>query len=158
MISISAGHSIISAVTVNGPFTFKLTFLIPSASIRTLIPLTLSIISVKSSLTPGIEENSCSTPCTCKDVIALPWREDNRILLKALPKVTPYPLSRGSAIIVAVNSGLLSCLTSNLDGFISSFQFFSIMMTLYKVRLNFSLYIIKLFYVFLAYIHYVVLE
>ena len=52
------GHSIIAAVTVEGPSTFKLIFLTPSKSILTFIPFTFKIISVRSSLTPGIDENS----------------------------------------------------------------------------------------------------
>ena len=46
------------AVTVEGPSTVKFIFFTPLKSNFTLIPLTFKIISVRSSLTPGIEENS----------------------------------------------------------------------------------------------------
>ncbi len=55
----------------------------------------LRIISVTSSTTPGIVENSCSTPSILIDVIAYPSREDNNTLLKALPIVRPNPGSKG---------------------------------------------------------------
>ena len=58
IISTSEGHSIIPAVTVEGPSTVKFIFFTPLKSNFTLIPLTFKIISVRSSLTPGIEENS----------------------------------------------------------------------------------------------------
>ena len=58
IISTSGGHSIIPAVTVEGPSTFNWIFLIPSKSILIFIRLTFNIISVRSSLTPGIDENS----------------------------------------------------------------------------------------------------
>ena len=74
-------------------------------------------MSVTSSLTPLIEENSCKTPSICMAVIAEPCIEDKRILLKEFPIVRAYPFSRGSAIrVVIVLSSLLFIF--NLLGFI----------------------------------------
>src|SRR5690606_16466362 len=53
------------------------------------------MISVTSSTTPAIVENSCSTPSIFTDVMAYPSRDDKRTLLSALPTVNPYPGSRG---------------------------------------------------------------
>ena len=54
------------------------------------------MISVTSSLTPGIVENSCRIPSILIDVTAAPGSELRRILLMLFPSVIPYPLSRGS--------------------------------------------------------------
>ena len=62
-------------------------------------------MSVTSSRTPGIEENSCSTPSMWMAVTAEPWREESRIRRSALPRVMPKPRSRGSTMIVASRSG-----------------------------------------------------
>ena len=56
----------------------------------------LRINSVTSSLTPVTVENSWRTPSILTDVVAAPGKDDNKILLRALPKVIPYPLSSGS--------------------------------------------------------------
>jgi len=53
------------------------------------------MMSVTSSMTPLIEENSWSTLSTLILVIANHSKEDNNILLKALPIVIPNPGSRG---------------------------------------------------------------
>ena len=53
------------------------------------------MISVTSSITPGIVENSCSTPSILIDEIAYPYREESNTLLKALPIVSPKPGSNG---------------------------------------------------------------
>jgi hypothetical protein len=47
------------------------------------------MISGISSKTPGIVENSCCTPLILMLVTALPSIEENKTLLKELPKVTP---------------------------------------------------------------------
>ena len=44
-------------------------------------------MSVTSSLTPLIEENSCNTPSICIAVTAAPWIEDNKFFLKEFPIV-----------------------------------------------------------------------
>ena len=54
------------------------------------------IISVTSSLTPCTVKNSCSTPSILTDVGAAPGSDDKSILLRAFPRVIPYPLSNGS--------------------------------------------------------------
>ena len=51
--------------------------------------LTLRTISVTSSLTPGMVENSCWTPAILMEVAAVPGSEDSRIRLRELPKVVP---------------------------------------------------------------------
>ncbi len=53
------------------------------------------IISVTSSTTPLIVENSCSIPSIRSEVIAKPSNEDSNTLLKALPTVKPNPCSNG---------------------------------------------------------------
>ena len=53
------------------------------------------MISVISSSTPLIVENSWSTPLTFTPTIAVPSKDDNKTLLKALPTVTPKPCSKG---------------------------------------------------------------
>ena len=53
-------------------------------------------MSVTSSLTPSIVENSCNTPLILIEVIAVPCKEESKTLLRALPSVVPKPFSRGS--------------------------------------------------------------
>ena len=81
-------------------------------------------MSVTSSRTPAIVENSCSTPSICAAVIAAPCSEDSSTRRSALPSVTPKPRSSGSATIVASRSGRCPGSTSSLGGLISSCQFF----------------------------------
>ena len=52
-----------------------------------------------SSLTPSIVLYSCEIPSIATSVTAAPGIDDNKILLRALPKVCPKPLSRGSNVI-----------------------------------------------------------
>ena len=51
--------------------------------------LTFKTISVTSSRTPLIDENSCKTPSIWIAVTAVPLIDDNNILLKEFPKVSP---------------------------------------------------------------------
>ena len=53
-------------------------------------------IAVTSSITPSNFWNSCATPSIFTLVMASPGNDDNITLLKALPKVVPKPLSKGS--------------------------------------------------------------
>ena len=53
-------------------------------------------ISVTSSFTPGMVENSCWTPAILMVVGAVPGSEESMIRRRALPSVVPYPRSRGS--------------------------------------------------------------
>ena len=53
----------------------------------------LRIISVVSSSTLGMVENSCSIPSILIEVTAAPGRDDSNTRRRELPKVVPYPLS-----------------------------------------------------------------
>ena len=53
---------------------------------------------------------------------AVPRIEDNKIRLKELPNVSPYPFSKGSANILAYDLSSLN-LMSSLEGLINAFQF-----------------------------------
>ena len=85
--------------------------------------LIFKIISVTSSITPGIEENSWVIPSTLIEVTAAPLIEDSKTLLSIFPKVCPYPLSSGSATNSALVKLSLSLRNSIFLGLISSFQF-----------------------------------
>jgi hypothetical protein len=54
-------------------------------------------ISVTSSTTPGMVENSWRTPSIRTAVMAAPVIEERRIRRRALPTVIPYPRSNGWA-------------------------------------------------------------
>ena len=60
-----------------------------------LICFKFKMISMTSSITPRMVENSCSTPAILTCVIANPSNEDNNILLNELPIVCPKPGSNG---------------------------------------------------------------
>ena len=81
-------------------------------------------MSVMSSRTPAIDENSCSTPSIWIAVIAAPWSDDSRTRRSALPSVMPKPRSSGSATIVALAVGSAPGSTSSWFGLMSSCQFF----------------------------------
>ena len=55
------------------------------------------MMSVASSTTPGIGENSWSTPSILTAVIAAPSIEDSSTRRSALPMVVPNPRSNGCA-------------------------------------------------------------
>ena len=112
------------AVTVPGPCFFTTMRLGPSPCILMAMSLMLRTMSVTSSRTPAIEENSCSTPSMCTDCTAAPCSEDNRMRRSALPSVTPKPRSSGSATTVATRRASLPAATCSLFGLISSCQFF----------------------------------
>ena len=71
--------------------------------LTTMIPLfkdvglRMNMMSVVSSTTPGIEENSCRTPSILTAVIAAPSIEDRRIRRSPFPMVVPNPRSIGWA-------------------------------------------------------------
>ena len=92
------------AVTAPGPCFFTTMRLGPSPCILIAMSLMLSTMSVTSSRTPAIEENSCSTPSMCTDCTAAPCSDDSRMRRSALPSVWPKPRSSGSATTVA-NAG-----------------------------------------------------
>ena len=104
-----------------GPFTSNINFLGSSDITCIDNDLTLRTISVTSSLTPLMEENSCNTPSICIAVMADPCIEERRILLNELPMVKAYPFSKGSAINVVKDLSSLLCIFSLL-GLIKSFQ------------------------------------
>src|SRR5499427_1279051 len=112
------------AVTVPGPCFFTTMRLGPSPCILIEMSLMFSTMSVTSSRTPAIEENSCSTPSICTDCTAAPCSEDNRMRRNALPSVTPKPRSSGSATTVATRAASPPTDTWSLFGLISSCQFF----------------------------------
>ena len=85
------------AVTVPGPCFFTTMRLGPSPCILMAMSLMLRTMSVTSSRTPAIEENSCSTPSIWTDCTAAPCSEDSRMRRSALPSVRPKPRSSGSA-------------------------------------------------------------
>ena len=93
------------AVTWPGPFFFTTMRLGPSPCILMAMSLMLSTMSVTSSRTPAIEENSCSTPSIWTDCTAAPCSEDSKIRRSALPSVKPNPRSSGSATSVASRRG-----------------------------------------------------
>ena len=123
------------AVTVPGPCFFTTMRLGPSPCILMAMSLMLSTMSVTSSRTPAIEENSCSTPSICTDCTAAPCSDDNRMRRSALPSVTPKPRSSGSATTVAARRVSPPGLTCSLLGLINSCQFFWIV-TLSPIALS----------------------
>src|SRR5450432_3730763 len=112
------------AVTAPGPCFFTTMRLGPSPCILIEMSLMLSTMSVTSSRTPAIEENSCSTPSMCTDCTAAPCSDDNRMRRSALPSVWPKPRSSGSATRVAKRLESLPGVIWSLLGRISSCQFF----------------------------------
>ena len=83
-----------------GPFTFNVSFWVWLLLELNVTFFKFIMISVTSSLTPSIVENSCNTPLILIEVIAVPCREESKTLLKALPRVVPKPFSRGSITTV----------------------------------------------------------
>src|SRR6202035_4541334 len=112
------------AVTTPGPCFFTTMRLGPSPCILIEMSLMFSTMSVTSSRTPAIEENSCSTPSICTDCTAAPCSDDSRMRRSALPKVWPKPRSSGSATKVAKRFASVPGVTWSLLGRISSCQFF----------------------------------
>src|SRR6185437_3609550 len=124
--SMSAPVSIMPAVTSPGPVWRTRIFFGPSPCMRRPIALMLRTMSVTSSRTPGIEENSCSTPSICTEVTAAPCSEESRMRRSALPSVRPKPRSSGSATTVAMRDGSCPGSTLSLFGLIRACQFFCI--------------------------------
>ncbi len=138
MISMSAPASICAAVTSHGPVADRRIFLGPSACIRTAKALMFKMMSVTSSRTPSIDENSCNTPSICTAVTAAPWSDESKIRRSAFPSVRPKPRSRGSATTLPV-FGTSLCEISSFAGLISSCQFFCIIFVFLHPALNRSL-------------------
>jgi hypothetical protein len=89
------------AVTTPGPCLRTTMRFGPSPCILMAISLMFRIMSVTSSRTPLIEENSCSTPSIWTALTAAPWSDDRSTRRSALPSVRPKPRSSGSATMVA---------------------------------------------------------
>ena len=90
------------ALTSLGPFISKIIFFELEEEDFIAKFLTFKTMSVTSSLTPLIEENSCKTLSILIAVTAVPWSEDSKTLRSAFPSVNPKPLSKGSAVRVAL--------------------------------------------------------
>ena len=95
-ISTSLSHLMESAVTSQGPSALISTVLAPSQCSFAVKPFMLRTISVTSSFTPGIVENSWRTPSILMEVTATPGSEESNTLLKLFPSVVPKPRSSGS--------------------------------------------------------------
>src|SRR5215470_10233049 len=112
------------AVTSVGPVFFTTMRLGPSPCILMAMSLMLRMMSVTSSRTPAMEENSWRTPSICTDCTLAPCKEESRMRRSALPSVNPKPRSSGSATTVAEHLGSDPGVTWSLFGRISSCQFF----------------------------------
>src|SRR5450631_3556194 len=94
--STPAGGAMSAAVTAPGPCLRRYITTGSSCSLETTRPLMLRMISVMSSFTPGIVENSCSTPSTRRLVTAAPGMLESSVRRSELPRVYPKPGSSGS--------------------------------------------------------------
>ena len=63
-------------------------------------------------------------------VTAVPCKDDSNTLLKALPKVKPNPLSKGSAVNVAWKLEVSEGTSDSFDGLISACQLFIMLILL----------------------------
>ena len=115
--------SIIDAVTAPGPLAFSDMRFGPSEYMRNAIALMLRTISVTSSCTPVIDENSCRTLLIWIDVTAAPCSDDRRTRRNALPSVRPNPRSSGSATMVASREASMPGSICSLFGLINACQF-----------------------------------
>ena len=77
--------------------TRRYSVLVVSVCIFSGTCLRFRMMSVASSTTPGIGENSCSTPSIFTAVIAAPSTEESSTRRSALPMVVPKPRSNGCA-------------------------------------------------------------
>ena len=93
--------SISAPVNLQGPCNSTKISSGPSSTTLNLTSFKFKIMSAISSKTPLIEVNSWDTPSILMDVIAPPGIEVRSERLNVLPIVTPYPLSKGSAITFA---------------------------------------------------------
>ena len=84
------------AVTSFAPLTLSVSTFGSSVFSLTGKPLRLSSKSTVSSTTPGIVENSCSTPSIFTYVTAAPGIDESSMRRSALPSVIPKPRSSGS--------------------------------------------------------------
>src|SRR6266496_3360952 len=96
MTSMSAGGTMSAAVTSPGPVARRNIVAGSLVSERSRSSLMLRMMSVTSSLTPGMLENSCRTPSIFIDVTAAPGMDDSSVRRSELPSVYPKPGSSGS--------------------------------------------------------------
>ncbi len=82
-------------------------------------------MSVASSTTPGIGENSCNTPSIFTAVIAAPSIELNKARRNEFPTVVPHPRSNGCAENFPYLSVSVSGSAANLFGFWKPFHIFA---------------------------------
>jgi hypothetical protein len=75
------------AVTSAGPFAFRYAVMGSSRSERITSSLRFKMMSVTSSFTLGMVENSCSTPSMRTDEIAAPGIDDSNVRRSELPTV-----------------------------------------------------------------------
>ena len=115
-ISTSASQMMSSAVKSPGPFLLIVITLGCSPWSLTRSRLRFRTTSVTSSLTPGIVENSCSTPSILIEVTAAPTIDESNTRRKPLPIVAPNPRSKGSAVNLPYVSVKLSLSHSNFRG------------------------------------------
>src|SRR6516225_9760658 len=80
------------------------------------------MMSVASSTTPGIDENSCITPSMRTAVIAAPSIDESNTRRSALPIVVPKPRSNGCAWNLPYLSVNVSRSDTNRFGFWNPFQ------------------------------------
>ncbi len=85
----SGPHWTSAPVTTPGPRFSIVSTLGSSVWNRTRSRLIAMTISVTSSFTPSMLENSCLTPWIFSEVTAVPSMEDRRTRLRPLPTVTP---------------------------------------------------------------------
>src|SRR5215207_2962830 len=98
-ISTPEGRSMSPAVTSPGPVTTSgASISAASECMRQTISLRLRTMSVTSSLTPLIVENSWATPSMRTLVTAAPASDDSSTRRSELPKVYPKPRSSGSIV------------------------------------------------------------
>ena len=95
--SMSWSVSMSLAVTLPALLTRRISVLAASVWLLSGISLRLRMMSVASSTTPLIGENSCSTPSIFTAVTAAPSIDDSSTRRKALPTVVPKPRSNGCA-------------------------------------------------------------
>eukprot|EP01022_Parablepharisma_sp_SALTPOND_P013736 TRINITY_DN18452_c0_g1_i1.p1 TRINITY_DN18452_c0_g1~~TRINITY_DN18452_c0_g1_i1.p1 ORF type:complete len:655 (-),score=144.50 TRINITY_DN18452_c0_g1_i1:937-2901(-) len=124
-ISTSGGAAMSPAVTTFSPLASMLITAGSWPRYFRRTPLRFRMMSLTSSITPLMVENSCSTPSMRTLVIAAPCKEEIRMRLRALPMVWPKPRSSGSQENLPQYWVWDSSSTSRRDGLMSSLQFLS---------------------------------
>ena len=110
-ISISFFNSISEALTSPISFFDNVNVAVAFPFILKDTSFKFNIISITSSWIPSIVLYSCWTPSIETSVTDDPTIDESIILLKALPKVCPKPLSRGSRVTLVLFNDTFSILT-----------------------------------------------